>query len=66
MQEHAAHHRGHSRSGDEEPEVAPLSPGEHRRDGASGTHKGHQTGSDDQETDDDETRDAPPHASGER
>ena len=55
-----------SRSGDEEPEVAPRVPGEHRGDGASGTHKGRQTGSDDEETDDDETSDAPPHTCGER
>ena len=66
MQEHATHRRSHARSGDEEPEVAPRVSGEHGGDGASGTHKGRQTGSDDQETDDDETRNAPAHAGSER
>src|SRR6516162_4888186 len=66
VQEDATHHRGYGRGGDEEPEVAPCSPGEHRSNGASSAHKGRQTGRDDQETDSDESSDAPPHAHGER
>src|SRR5262249_46388822 len=53
--------RCHSRGGDEEPEVVPRPPSKHGSNGTPGKHKRRQTGRDDQETDDDETSDAPPH-----
>src|SRR5439155_14961353 len=66
VQEHTAHHCGCGCASDEEPEVLQGSPGEHGGDGAPSTHKGRETGSNDQDADDDEASDAPPHTSGER